>query len=84
MGMARHASPHANPERESSMTDHYDPDALHIDQHWSKQGAEYDGTDCENCGRERVLRYDNGRRICEKCNWDQEFHGYATDHEIIG
>ncbi len=53
-------------------------------EHWSHQGSDYDGTDCENCGRERVLLYINDRRICEKCNWDQVLHEYAVDHQRIG
>lgn len=60
------------------MTDTDDPD------HWSKQGADYDGSECRNCGRVRVLKYDNGRRICEKCNWDQATDDYALDHDRIG
>ncbi|WP_374553185.1 hypothetical protein [Sphingobium yanoikuyae] len=53
--------------------------------HWSRQGADYDGTDCKNCGRCRVLHYEEvNRRICEKCNWDQDSGDYAHDHERIG
>lgn len=59
---------------------------FHTDEpeHWSHGGADYDGNDCENCGRNRVLLYDNGRRICEKCNWDQVLDEYAFDHQRIG
>lgn len=53
-------------------------------EHWSHQGADYAGYECENCGRQRVLAYANGRHICEKCNWDQIAHDYASDHERIG
>lgn len=54
-------------------------------EHWSHVlGADYDGTSCRNCGRERVLSYTNGRRICEKCNWDQAAQDYAYDHNRIG
>jgi hypothetical protein len=57
----------------------------HFDPHWRDEGANYDGTCCENCGRERVLLYEIAkRRICEKCNWDQDSHDYAYDHERIG
>ncbi len=59
-------------------------DDVHDPEHWSHQGADYDGTDCKNCGRLRVLAYENGRRICEKCNWDQDGSDYASDHERIG
>lgn len=53
-------------------------------EHWSHVlYCEYDG-DCLNCGRERVLKYTNGRRICEKCNWDQDSNDYAMDHNRIG
>lgn len=55
------------------------------DDHWQHDGADYDGTACCNCGRERVLHYERvGRRICEKCNWDQVAGDYALDHELIG
>lgn len=54
-------------------------------EHWSHQGADYNGQDCKNCGRERVLFYEPvNRRICEKCNWDQDADEYATDHHAIG
>lgn len=52
--------------------------------HWSHQGSHYTGTDCINCGRNRVLQYGNGRQICEKCNWDQKANDYAIDHNHIG
>jgi hypothetical protein len=53
--------------------------------HWSNQGADYNGDDCKNCGRMRVLHYDQvDRRICEKCNWDQDRNDYAEDHRQIG
>jgi ribosomal protein L37AE/L43A len=41
---------------------------------WS---GDYDGTDCKHCGRERVMKCNNGRRVCEKCGWDQEADDYA-------
>lgn len=59
-----------------------DPD---IQGHWSHLGAEYDGTECANCGRLRVLIYTEVcRRICEKCNWDQDLEQYPLDHNRIG
>lgn len=62
----------------------WEPQGTDHPSHWSHRGADYDGTDCENCGRQRVLIYANKRRICEKCNWDQVSHDYAADHERIG
>lgn len=29
----------------------------------------YADFDCPNCGRHRVVRYESGLEICEKCNW---------------
>ena len=52
--------------------------------HWSHQGSNYNGQECPNCSRQRVLLYANGRRICEKCNWDLDASDYADDHEGIG
>ena len=34
--------------------------------------GDYDGTDCPNCGRQRVLKCHNGKRRCEKCNHDPD------------
>lgn len=59
-----------------------DPAAIDYesDDYWSRGYAEYDGTDCTKCGRQRVEKYANGRRVCEKCMWDQEAGDYAYDH----
>ena len=32
----------------------------------------YTGEVCRNCSRNRVMRCDNGKRICEKCGWDAD------------
>ena len=29
----------------------------------------YTGTACPKCGRYRLELYENGKRVCEKCNW---------------
>ena len=44
--------------------------------------ADYDGTVCPNCNRERMMRCNNGRRICEKCNFDPDTNEYSDcpDH----
>lgn len=56
-----------------------------FEEHWTDEGANYDGTQCEECKRYRVLLYEKAkRRICEKCNWDQDTHDYAEDHDRIG
>lgn len=47
---------------------------------WS---GDYDGTDCPNCGRQRMLLCTNGKRRCEKCNWDPEANTYS-DGPYIG
>lgn len=39
--------------------------------------GDYDGTDCPNCGRARMLKCSNGKRRCEKCNWDPEAGTYS-------
>jgi len=36
--------------------------------------------ECENCHRQRVELCNNGKRICEKCHWDQEAHAYDGKH----
>ena len=35
------------------------------------QNLWYEECDCANCGRSRVLKTEDGRLVCEKCNWDQ-------------
>lgn len=48
---------------------------------WYEAG-EYDGTECSNCGRSRVMICDvlggEQRRVCEKCKWDHASGGYAS------
>lgn len=39
----------------------------------------YTGEPCPNCGRIRLEKYENGKRVCEKCGWcpeDQEYIDY--------
>jgi ribosomal protein L37AE/L43A len=31
----------------------------------------YSDKECNECGRLRVEIYENGDRICEKCNWNE-------------
>lgn len=74
-----------HPEQGASLT--WNPTARSDDpDHWSHVlGADYSGSPCENCGRDRVLHYaEVNRLICEKCNWDQAAKDYASDHECVG
>ena len=50
---------------------------------WEKLGKEigYTGKDCMNCGRNRVIKYSSGTKICEKCNFDQDKKEY--NYEIM-
>lgn len=36
----------------------------------------YTGTPCPQCGRYRVELYENGKRVCEKCEWCIEDETY--------
>jgi ribosomal protein L37AE/L43A len=38
----------------------------------------YDGSSCNNCGRQRVMLCRNGKRVCEKCGWDQDKNVYSN------
>lgn len=38
--------------------------------------GQYNGESCEQCGRDRVLRCKNGKRVCEKCCWCPEDEEY--------
>ena len=40
------------------------------DAYRAKWAGDYDGTECPNCGRLRMLKCSNGQRRCEKCNWE--------------
>lgn len=44
----------------------------HLD--WS---GDYDGTTCPNCNRQRMMLCTNGKRRCEKCNWDPDAGTYS-------
>ena len=36
----------------------------------------YTTKECTKCHRLRVELYENGERICEKCNWNQDTNEY--------
>jgi len=36
----------------------------------------YTGEDCVSCGRNRVIKFKNGKKLCEKCNIDQKTNDY--------
>jgi ribosomal protein L37AE/L43A len=40
--------------------------------------GDYDGTYCPNCGRQRIMLCANGKRRCEKCNWDPDASQYSN------
>ena len=40
-------------------------------------GGDYDGTACPNCHRLRMMKCTNGKRRCEKCNWDPDANDYS-------
>jgi len=40
--------------------------------------GDYNGESCPNCGRQRVMIVQDGKRQCEKCNWcvdDNQYRG---------
>jgi hypothetical protein len=39
--------------------------------------GEYDGTRCPNCERQRMMLCSNGKRRCEKCNYDPDAKNYS-------
>jgi ribosomal protein L37AE/L43A len=39
--------------------------------------GDYDGTECPNCGRLRMMMCANGKRRCEKCNYDPDAGRYS-------
>lgn len=54
-----------------------------MDEEWWAGPGDYNGANCKNCGRERVLVVEapNGddRATCEKCGWDQAADCYASE-----
>lgn len=43
----------------------------------SEWDGDYDGTQCPNCHRQRMMLCNNGERRCEKCNWDPDKDEYS-------
>ena len=37
---------------------------------------------CPNCGRVRLENYENGKQICEKCQWSPQEQRYIEDEEL--
>ena len=45
--------------------------------------GDYTGDDCPNCGRQRVMLGDDGKKRCEKCYWcidDGQYDGALMDY----
>ena len=45
--------------------------------------TEYTGVACEHCGRMRVLKCANGKKVCEKCYWNQDTHSHDRDYASV-
>jgi ribosomal protein L37AE/L43A len=43
------------------------------------RALDYTGVDCTHCGRNRVMNCFNGKKVCEKCGWDNVKNEY-TDY----
>jgi uncharacterized OB-fold protein len=41
----------------------------------------YSGEKCTNCGRVRVEAWEDGSKICEKCNWNQDAKEYESNKD---
>ena len=42
----------------------------------------YSNKECSNCGRVRVETWENGDKICEKSNWNQDTNEYEPRSHI--
>ena len=40
----------------------------------------YSGEECINCGRITVIKYSTGKKICEKCSFDQDKKDYDYNY----
>lgn len=49
---------------------------------WGKYLA-YSNMPCPNCGRYRLERYENGKSVCEKCQYSPEEGRYVDYEEIF-
>lgn len=38
--------------------------------------------ECPNCGRQRLMKCQNGKHRCEKCDWCPELGAYAPVRRI--
>jgi hypothetical protein len=48
--------------------------------------GDYNGEDCPNCGRKRIMVCQDGKRHCEKCWWcveDNEYQGGSFEVEDV-
>ena len=41
------------------------------------RAPDYTGEACNNCGRNRVMNCVNGKKVCEKCGWDNVAKEYT-------
>ncbi len=59
----------------------YEEEKQH-DEYWNSLGRElgYTGENCINCGKNRVIKYSKGKRICEKCSYDQDKKEYDFEY----
>lgn len=37
----------------------------------------YASEPCPNCGRVRLENFENGKQVCEKCNWCPQINNYV-------
>lgn len=48
--------------------------------HAEAWAGDYNGEECVNCGRHRVMLCNNGKRVCEKCRWSPEENEYVPEN----
>lgn len=68
-------------KKESERQWFYEEEKQH-DKYGNSLGSElgYTGENCINCGRNRVIKYSKGKRICEKCSYDQDKKEYDFEY----
>jgi ribosomal protein L37AE/L43A len=42
----------------------------------------YSSEPCPNCGRFRLEQYENGKEVCEKCEWCPQDQGYVDRNKM--
>lgn len=71
-----------NKDKRNSITNWLDDEEKEYREYSNSLGEDlgYTGNSCINCGRNRIIKYSKGKRICEKCGYDQDKKEYDFEY----